>query len=123
MSSMSRKIAAIAAVGGVVLGSLALAPSAVGAPPVGSPSESAGDAGAVAAYWTPERRAAAIPRDLVIDENGPGATSSDPTALLSPMATLLHRGHRNPCPRSRWLPHYPPQTSFGLRRRQAGRQH
>jgi Bacterial Ig domain len=72
MSGSIRRLAAAVATGAVVLGTLALAPSASSAPPSGSPSDYAGDPGAVAALWTPEARAAAIPRDLVIDERGLG---------------------------------------------------
>ena len=89
MSSMSRKVAAIAVVGGVVLGSLALAPSAIGAPPDGSPSDLSGDPGAVAALWTPEARAAAIPRDLVVDQRGLAY-------LKRPDGTLEPYGHSTP---------------------------
>ncbi len=72
MSSSARKTAAIVAAGATVLAGLVLAPSVSATPPSNSPSELAGDPGAVAALWTPAARAAAIPRDLVIDERGLG---------------------------------------------------
>ncbi|HEX4868668.1 MAG TPA: hypothetical protein VFV32_13745 [Acidimicrobiales bacterium] len=45
--------------------------------------------GDVAAYWTPARMAAAIPRDLVVDQRGLGY-------LRRPDGSLQPHGHRNP---------------------------
>ena len=76
MTSSARKMAAAVAAGATVLAGLALAPTAIAAPPADSPSADAPSRGQdpaeVAAVWTPAARAAAIPRDLVIDERGLG---------------------------------------------------
>ncbi len=94
MSSTVGRIAAGVAAGAVVLGGLALAPSAIGAPGPDSPSADAPgmDTAAVAARWTPEARAAAIPRDLVIDERGLGY-------LKRADGSLEPYGHGNPAVR------------------------
>lgn len=47
----------------------ALSP-AIAAQAAPGPDSPANDAAATAAYWTPERRAAAIPRDIVVDARG-----------------------------------------------------
>ena len=63
----------LAIAGSVALAIAAAVPAAVAAP--GDPSAVLPDqarAAEVAAHWTPEKRAAAIPRDLALDEQGRG---------------------------------------------------
>jgi hypothetical protein len=55
----------------MALASLGVAAAAQAAPPAASPGQGAEHA-RIVEHWTPARRAAAIPRDLVIDERGYG---------------------------------------------------
>ena len=65
---------------------LAASSTTIAAPAAGASKGASAEHARVAAYWTPERRAAAIPRDLVIDERGLGY-------LRKPDGSLQPYGH------------------------------
>lgn len=56
----------VSAVAGLIAG------VGVAVPASGGPGRGEPPAAAIARYWTPERRAEAIPRDLVVDAHGLG---------------------------------------------------
>jgi hypothetical protein len=70
---------------------------AAAAPPAGSP---AAEHARIVEHWTPERRAAAIPRDLVIDEQGQGYMKH-PDGRLIPYGRTVAEGSSAPTPRAR----------------------
>lgn len=79
----SRAVLTVVAAGATLL---AASPATIAAPAAGANKGASAEHARVAAYWTPERRAAAIPRDLVIDERGLGY-------LRKPDGSLEPYGH------------------------------
>jgi hypothetical protein len=71
----------------MALASLGAAAATQAAPPAATPGQGAEHA-RIVEHWTPARRAAAIPRDLVIDERGYGYMKL-PGGQLQPQ----HCGH------------------------------
>jgi hypothetical protein len=97
---MNRAVLTAAAAGATLLvasTTTIAAPSAGGANNGGASAEHA----RIVAHWTPERRAAAIPRDLVIDERGLGYLRRPDGALQPYGHTIAATAQNSPTPMAR----------------------